>query len=64
MFVIAIYTASGHNLHFSIHRKDAKKRKEDNALVAANSIEYFRCILCAFAVNKNSVLNMETVNLL
>ena len=32
------------------HRKG---RKEDNALVAANFIEYFLCDLCAFAVNKN-----------
>ncbi len=39
------YTARGHKLHFSIHRKG---RKEDN-----NFIEYFLCDLCAFAVNKN-----------
>ena len=32
-------------LRFSIH---CKGRKEDN-----NSIEYFLCDLCAFAVNKN-----------
>jgi hypothetical protein len=30
-----------------------KGRKEDNPLVAANFIEYFLCVLCAFAVNKN-----------
>jgi hypothetical protein len=44
----------GHKLHFSIHRKG---RKEDNTLVAANFIEYFLCDLCAFAVNKNSVID-------
>jgi hypothetical protein len=33
-----------------------QRRKKDNALVAANSIEYFLCDLCAFAVNKNLVI--------
>jgi len=47
----SFYTVRGHKLHFLIHRK------EDNALVAANSIEYFLCDLCAFAVNKNLVID-------
>ena len=40
-----------------------KGRKEDNALVTANFIEYFLCALCAFAVNKNSVIDRSKYNL-
>jgi hypothetical protein len=46
---LQIHTVRGHQLHFSIHRKEAKKQRR----------QYF---LCVFAVNKNSVIDRSKYN--